>query len=1140
VIRLLLILFLLFSALPGNSQIVINEVCPANADLIHDPEFFNFSGWVELHNTGNSTASVSGFFLSDDADQKNKWAIPSGTTIPGRGFLLIWCDERDSRLHTNFSLDSDGEELILSNAGLAELDRIAFPVQYTNIAYGRTSDGGSTWAYLPSPTPRATNKSQKASQRLVKPDISLKSGRYATAQSVSISHTDPNASIRFTLDGSEPNSGSALYSNPISVTKTTTIKAMAFREGFLPGESEVKTFFINEHPFTLPVVSISTKPDYLWHNQIGIYTNGTNGVPGNCQSDPFNWNQDWSRHAVIEFFDPDGDKQFDQDVDIRIGGACSRGFPQKSFVIKARDKYGKNTIDEDLFSSKQRSSYGGFMLRNSGNDFWNTMFRDALMQSLVIGQMDVDYLAYQPKIFYLNGAYWGVQNLREKIDADYFETNYGIDKNDLDLGEGQSALEGSIDGFHTYLYNLDAMDPASPGAFDYINSNIDVQEFINYQVAEIYYANTDWPGNNLKFWRQRSGNGKWRWVLWDLDFGFGLYNGFSYPTHPTMTFVTEENAPGWPNPPWSTRHLRLLLRNPEFRTRFIQTLTTSLSTTFKPERVIDFIDSFQERLQAEMPYHTARWNMSVGGWNNEVQRLRDFAQQRNDFMKGHIASFFGLADQVKITLASNPAGAGGFDFNGISVKEALSETPYFRDLGFTIAAVPETGYKFSHWNIQKREITTVPLVERGSSWKYFDQGFEPAPEWSQDSFGDNTWPEGPAQFGYGEGDEITLLSYGGDQSNKFITSYFRKSINVPDTTNFNSLSGKILFDDGVVVYLNGQEIFRSNMPEGDIVYTSYALGAATENVYTSFTIPKGMIRPGSNVIAVELHQNSAASSDTSFDLELGTVKLGDEESLTSNEISISGLATSNIRMEAVFEVAQPKQGIVINEFSAIRSQWLDEKNEAEDWIEILNTGTEAVDLAGLYITDNPGNKTKYQIPAGANGETIVEPGAYAILWADETLTDGPLHVNLRLSGDGEFIGLYQRVGADLLLVDEIAYAGYNSISSYSRIPNGVGPFLLTGQPTPLAENQFELPVSIPEPEEYVPDIFPNPTRGEITITTPGVIDKIMIYTTSGKLIKHLAHRGPRQAISLADLQAGIYIVMIKSGDRVFTRRVAKF
>src|SRR6188768_3963018 len=157
---------LLMVGLSLKGQVVINEICPANADINYDPQYYNFSGWIELHNTGSSAVSVSGFYLSNDASQKTKWKIASGTSIPAKGYKLIWCDEMNTGLHTNFSMDSDGEELILSNASQARVDNITFPEQYTNISYGRTVDGGATWGHLINPTPAAGNNQETASARL--------------------------------------------------------------------------------------------------------------------------------------------------------------------------------------------------------------------------------------------------------------------------------------------------------------------------------------------------------------------------------------------------------------------------------------------------------------------------------------------------------------------------------------------------------------------------------------------------------------------------------------------------------------------------------------------------------------------------------------------------------------------------------------------------------------------------------------------------------------------------------------------------------------------------------------------------------------------------------------------------------------
>jgi hypothetical protein len=1133
-------LFVLAFQMTANGQVVINEICTSNGDLKYDPDFFDFPAYVELYNSGTSSASVGGFYLSDDSGIKGKWRIPSGTSIPGKGYLIIWCDERNSGLHTNFNLDSDGEEVFLSNASQTELDRITFPEQYINISFGRLSDGGSTIDYMVSPTPGAKNNPLTGTIRLENPTLSVKSGRYASAQSLSMTAAEDGAEVRFTTDGSEPNSGSELFANAVPITKTTTVKAKTFKAGFLPSKTEVKTYFISEHAFTLPVVSLSTKPAYLFDNTIGIVADGTNGIPGNCMDQPRNWNQDWDRHAVFEYFEKTGEKILDQNVDIRVSGGCSRNNPQKSLVLRARDKFGSKTIEHEFFKSKQINNFGGIVLRNGGNDFYYTMFRDGLMQSLTIGQMDVDYLAYQPATVYLNGTYWGIQNIREKVDGDYIEANYGVGKEDVDIIETfGNAIEGTSTHYAVYLDSLQRIPRATPEAFTFINRYIDVQEFINYLTAEIYYANTDWPGNNIKFWRQRSTNGKFRWILWDLDFGMGAYQWASYPTHPTLEFATDPDNDGWPNPAWSTLHLRLLLEIPEFKNRFIQTLTTSLSTTFKADRVNAMITSFQNTISAEMPYHVQRWNLSMDNWNYEVSRLKLFAGERNEYMKNHIASFFGLGDGVRISVNTFPSQSGTVALNGIS-SASVENAFYFRNLPFNISAQASPGYTFSHYKIRKREAVTLNLVSRGAVWKYNDSGVQPTSEWKNEIFADGSWNEGAAELGYGDADEATTVGFGGNTADKFITTYFRKSFNVTDTVGFSSLTGSVLFDDGVVVYLNGEEVFRNNMPAGTVDNTTLAIAnQVAETTFYGFTIPKGKIKPGTNVLAVEVHQNSNASSDISFNLDLSAVQSGNETEYITEELMVEDVANSDVVIEAHFTSITPSSGLVINEFSANNEKLEDSFGERNDWIEIYNNGSAPVDIGNYFITDDLGVKLKHRILPGKNGETLIAPGAYKILWADDDIEQGPLHLGFKLSDKGEEIGLYQMVGALIEKADEVIFETQLPLTSFSRIPNATGPFTLTAAITPMAENIFEIPTAVEE--EMTPiTLYPNPANSTFRISSEAAsLMSVEIYNSTGVKLIDLDRVYDNEEISLSENPAGIYLVKIRLVNRTIVKRLMK-
>jgi hypothetical protein len=172
---------------------------------------------------------------------------------------------------------------------------------------------------------------------------------------------------------------------------------------------------------------------------------------------------------------------------------------------------------------------------------------------------------------------------------------------------------------------------------------------------------------------------------------------------------------------------------------------------------------------------------------------------------------------------------------------------------------------------------SVTLVAAGSTWRYRDTGVAPSAAWIQPGYDDSGWSQGPAQLGYGDGDEATVVSYGTDAANKYVTTWFRRAFNVVDPSALTSLALEIVRDDGAVVYLNGVEVVRNNMPSTSITSTTLAtaaIGGADESAFFSFGLPTGALVAGTNVLAVEIHQSSVTSSDISFDLRLLASTLG--------------------------------------------------------------------------------------------------------------------------------------------------------------------------------------------------------------------------------------------------------------------------
>lgn len=1106
------------------AQIMINEICPANADIIHDTTFYEFTGWVELYNAGSSTVDLAGYYLSDKSSEPLRWRFPAGlSTIGPKGYLLIWCDKNDHGRHTNFSLDADGEEVILSNPSGVVVDQLTFFKQYVNVSYGRKSDGAAEWSYQRTATPNAPNAGGDAANRLESVTADPEAGIYTSQLTVTLSHRRSGVTIKYTLDGSEPNESSPIYSSPIALTKSTVIKAKAYGSVYIPSETIVHSYIISDRQFKLPVVSLSMDPKYLYDDMIGIYVEGVNGVPGRGTDYPVNWNQNWYRHTSFEYF-VDQKLAFNQEVDLRVYGNYSRRRPQKSFAIKARDKYGNNSLDMKFFKNKPAREYGGFMLRNSGTDWNNTHFRDAFIHRIAADQLDLDYSDYQPTIVFLNGEYWGIQNLRERIEEDYMLSNYGVPEEELELMESTGTpLVGTNTAYRAYRDSLGRrVDRFDPRSIAFIERNIDVQSFINYQIHNIYAGNTDWPGNNVKFWRHTNG-GKFRWLLYDCDAGFG-----ADPLHPTIEWATAANSEIPHNRPSSTEHLRHLLDNPVFKQRFISSMITLIQTTYQSDRIVDIINEFENDLKDEMPFHKQRWGGSMSDWARKVQVLRDFATQRNPFMMQHAIDFFQLENPVDVDISIAPSNGGNVVYNGVKLKD--SNTTLFLGLPINATAVPAPGFKFTGWTVSKKNSKTNVMIPYESEWKYFDKGSLPAANWMASDFNDATWSSGLGQFGYGENDENTKVSYGPSSSSKYPTTYFRKEINIENLDQIQHVSLSALFDDGVVVYLNGTEIFRRGMPMGTIGYETYA-NQANDNTIATTAIEKGLLIAGRNVIAAEVHQSSASSTDLSFDLEMIVTEIGDFETVTKTSRILSDTAFSDVTLVANFSQLN---GVVINEFSANNSDFDDEFGESDDWIEIHNSGNTTVDIGGYYITDDVSNKMKHRIPTGSSA-TVLAPGAYLLLWADGTPGQGPTHLSFKLSEQGESIGLYMKDGDDLLTVDEVHFTSQPKNYSWSRTPNATGPFRLTPNTTPGASNSTVVGTEGREFDGL--EVYPNPTDGLLYVKVPQGMNTIQLFDALGRTVFQSTES--ETILDLGNIDRGVYILQVRSGDKAAFRRIIK-
>lgn len=542
------------------------------------------------------------------------------------------------------------------------------------------------------------------------------------------------------------------------VMKAIIVRARAFREGMEPGKTITHTYFVipdSAVRFSLPVVSLVMDEDNLFDYEHGIYTAGLTADqwrldnPDLYYSWPFQGNffgvgDEWEYPAHFEYFEQmQGLQVFAQETGLRIHGGATRAFPLKSFRIYAREDLGNAHLNYPFFDNRPDTAYKRLVLRNSGNDFptdidpWSvneTMFRDAAIQEIV-RHLHIETMSCDPVAVFLNGEYWGILNIRERYDKHFLQRVFGVDHDNIDLLTGKDAVKEG-DNLHfvetwDYIINNGL---ENDDHYAYIQTRIDVENFIDYQISNIFANNTDWPGNNIDFWRLRTDaylplsqyghDGRWRWLLYDTDFGFGLRGGEHSYAHNTLAFATEENGPVWPNPPWSTFLLRSFLMNEDFKIQFINRFADQLNTGFLPERTKEIIESFKWRIASEMAEHITRWGYpdSYAAWEENVNVMLSFAENRPTHQKDHILQYFDIETTISIQLDVDNPSEGTIRINTIHISSTtpgVNDNPYpwtgqyFKRVPVEIEAIPEDGYEFSHWEGSVKEISPLVRFDSG-------------------------------------------------------------------------------------------------------------------------------------------------------------------------------------------------------------------------------------------------------------------------------------------------------------------------------------------------------------------------------------------------------------------------------------------
>ena len=762
---------------PGAVQ--FSEIVSRNDSVLADDNG-DYPDWIELRNPDAASLNLSGYGLTDDPVRPFKWVFPSRIISAG-GYLVVFASNKDRTnttvLHANFAINAEGETLALTRPDGVQVDAVRIGFAPSDVSLGRLPNGSTNWLFFPRPTPGTANTGPAYSELLPAPLFSVPAGFYDAGISLGLSSPVSGTVIRYTLDGSEPSTNSALYSIPLTIRdrssdsngismisgtatvnqhtdgwfppnglvyKGTVVRARLFRDNAAPGPVGTATYLVSpgaSQRYRLPVVSIATAPYGLFDYTNGIYMLGlifdqyrmahpTEPLTGHTPANYTQRGKAWERAAHLQWFTANGSTGFAQNVKIDIQGQSSRSFREKSLGVKARsDVTPIDAVAYPIFpglTNRQGDaikSLKGFRLRNSGNDWAYTLFRDELAHRLAAGTL-VDTLAYTPVVTLLNGEYWGILNAREQEDEDYLANHYEVPPENLTICETIGTVIYGRSGDNQHFLNLrsyvETNDLVDPTKYAYVQTQMDVDNFMNYQAAEIYYANADWPHNNIRFWRLKTPqyqpdaplghDGRWRWLLFDVDLGLSHPWSGGYGDNTLAAALSPTGRPGIVAP-WSTVLLRGLVRNPQFRTAFINTIADHLNSTFKENRVTEVIDGIYNTLSPAMDEHIRRWRTmgnSVSTWSNNVRGLRTFASQRPINLRQHVVTQFGLKGFVTLTLNVTPAARGYVRVNRLLVTETTpgvtNATPYpwrgtyFRGVPIQLEAVPGPGSTFAGWS----------------------------------------------------------------------------------------------------------------------------------------------------------------------------------------------------------------------------------------------------------------------------------------------------------------------------------------------------------------------------------------------------------------------------------------------------------
>ena len=623
----LLLGLLLVLLIPGESaaqtaapSILITEVLATNTRTVTDDRG-RYADWIELHNPTDMPISLAGYTLTDDPDEPDKWRLPFTTLAPG-AFVVVWASGENrvtpEGWHTNFRLSGGGEYVGLFGPDGQVVGAVTFDEQETDVSLGRLGTVSDQWVAFPIPTPWTANTTRPQAAADALPVVFTPgSGRFAAPVTVRLETPVGRATVYYTLDGADPTLGGLAYTAPLEIAETTVLRAVALRDGAPVSAVTTATYLVGENT-GLPVVSLVTEPAHLWDATTGIYVNSR--ARG----------RSWERPVTVEWLLPEGEPGFSVGAGLRIHGNISRRTSKQSFRLYFRGEYGPRELVYPLFGEAPGQSYNRLVLRAGANDSWLchegpscsfgdvVYVRDQLIRELhgAMGQVAARGRWVE---LYLNGAYWGLYNLTERIDETFLATHFDHDSWDLLRSEEHSGWDAFVDW-------IISADLSAAAQYEQAAQQLDIENFTSFIILELWAGDTDWGSGNWYVARMQYGpDARWRLFAWDAEMTLGLIHGIDATEDFSFSQVIINSGADGPLIPI----LASLLASPQYQAYFTAEVERHLAGALATESVQSRLAALVAELRPAIAAEAARWLPDrepagmVAQWEAAMQRIAD-------------------------------------------------------------------------------------------------------------------------------------------------------------------------------------------------------------------------------------------------------------------------------------------------------------------------------------------------------------------------------------------------------------------------------------------------------------------------------------------------------------------------------------